>query len=152
MFHVKHFIKTVWNRKKCSDIAELLGNHQKNAKSSLKKFQKTFKQRKNRKNYCKTVLFKMFHVKHAKNLQFSYVSHRLIMQKCRKCFTWNISSSKIRRSMIKYLCPKLGQFWDRIWRIPQIDWHRKGDYSYIYAKTPAAWIIFLKEVPAGHFL
>jgi len=29
MFHVKHFIKTVWNRKKCFDIAELLGNHQK---------------------------------------------------------------------------------------------------------------------------
>lgn len=152
MFHVKHFIKTVWNRKKCSDIAELLGNHQKMQNHRWKNSKKPLNSVKTEKNYCKTVLFKMFHVKHRQKSPISYVSNRLIMQKCRKCFTWNISSSKIRRSMIKYLCPKLGQFWDRIWRIPQIDWHRKGDFSYIYAKTPAAWIIFLKEVPAGHFL
>ena len=42
------FYKNCVKQKKCSDIAELLGNHQKNTKSSLKKFQKAFKQRKNR--------------------------------------------------------------------------------------------------------
>lgn len=152
MFHVKHFIKTVWNRKKCSDIAELLGNHQKMQNHRWKNSKKPLNSVKPRKIIVKQCFSKCFTWNIAKNLQFSYVSHRLIMQKCRKCFTWNISSSKIRRSMIKYLCPKLGQFWDRIWRIPQIDWHRKGDFSYLYAKTPAAWIIFLKEVPAGHFL
>ena len=29
MFHMKHFIKLCETEKKCSDIAELLGNHQK---------------------------------------------------------------------------------------------------------------------------
>ena len=151
MFHVKHSIKIVWNRKKFS------GNRKIFEKSKeTKKCWKTLKSLPNSiktgKTCCKTVLLKCFTWNIAKNLQFSYVSHRRIMQKCRKCFTWNISSSKIRRSMIKYLCPNLGQFWDRIWRNPQIDWHRKENFSYLYAKTPAAWIIFLKEVPAGHFL
>ena len=152
MFHVKHFIKTVWNRKNVLTSQNYLETIKKMQNHRWKNSKKPLNSVKTEKNYCKTVLFKMFHVKHRQKSPISYVSNRLIMQKCRKCFTWNISSSKIRRSMIKYLCPKLGQFWDRIWRIPQIDWHRKGDFSYIYAKTPAAWIIFLKEVPAGHFL
>ena len=149
---MKHFIKTVWNRKRCSDIAELLGNHQKMQNHRWKNSKKPLNSVKTEKNYCKTVLFKMFHVKHRQKspifLCFKPPNHA----KMQKMFHVKHSSSKIRRSMIKYLCPKLGQFWDRIWRIPQIDWHRKGDFSYIYAKTPAAWIIFLKEVPAGHFL
>ena len=64
MFHVKHFIKTVWNRKKCSDIAELLGNHQKMQNHRWKNSKKPLNSVKTEKNHCKTVLFKMFHVKH----------------------------------------------------------------------------------------
>lgn len=58
------FYKNCVKQKKCSDIAELLGNHQKMQNHRRKNSKKPLNSVKIKKNYCKTVLFKMFHVKH----------------------------------------------------------------------------------------